>query len=270
MFHGGTSFRVRWGSPRFSEDLDFMMSEERFGLLGGMGERCAAHLRQEVARLWPGSDVRFAAKTREGGGHRIHVWDLRVYPPSERGKLAVKVEFFAADPKALGAYGSNVRLVRQKAGRVELRASMPMPNMASLWADKIVAVAARPAFKWRDAFDLGFLRDQIERTLRANALLPQERRVDVEGRLREALGAVCAIYGREPADLVTRLGERLATSVFDDHAAFGADMKRWFTEAEGAVWDNSAFAAERLHEARLEVDRALALIDPAPGPPLDF
>src|SRR3546814_16461626 len=40
---------------------------------------------------------------------------------------------------------------------IRITTPIPMPELISSWADKIKAVATRPAVKWRDLFDLDFI-----------------------------------------------------------------------------------------------------------------
>ncbi len=269
VLHGGSSLKYRWGSPRFSEDLDFMVAPAHFADLERVGGACVERLRRAAAPLWPGCEIAWRAVARGGedeGGDALHRWDIRWYHPMRQGKVMVKMEFWRTAPEHLVAYASRVHVGEGRVGRFRLSAPFPMPELAGLWGDKVKAVATRPAMKWRDCYDLAFLRDAIEARELDDLRLPPARRTDVRGGLLRALETSAAIYGHEPSDILPKLRSVFDSGVLDDYASFAENMQEWFDPSTRAAWSDQGYVADRLDAARMEIERGAELLEMALSP----
>ncbi len=247
--HGGGGVRYRHGSERWSEDLDFMVDSGRFDRLEAMSSRVMDAVRRTASMLWPGCELHLKTRTRQDETDALHVWDVRWFHPSRQGKVQVKVEFYRTKRELLESYGSDIVSVVHASGRARVRGQLPMADAISMWGDKIKAVATRPAFKWRDAHDLGYLRGAMERS----------GGVGDEARLR-AIELSASVYGKTLEDLLPLLREKLGSGVLDDQAAFMEDMERWFPSGP-AGREAVSMVEGFLVGAKSEVARAVALIE---------
>ena len=251
ILHGGNSLRFRWGSPRFSEDLDFMVSEERFSMLDGLCDRVMASARLTAAHLWKGCELRCRADTRSSADGRdvLHTWDMRWYHPNRRGKIMVKAEFYRTNGQLMESYGCSMHSAFGRVGRVDMNGVFAVPALTALWGDKVKAVATRPAFKWRDAYDLGFLRQRME-----------AEGFD-EAAMREAVLVSAAVYGKNKDDMLPMLRKRLAESTFSDDAVFVRDMGNWFSPDGDAGYITHDYLHGILRGAGAETERAVRILE---------
>ena len=250
IFHGGTALHLTWNSPRYSEDLDFMVAEERLGMLAGKAPRIVDRVKLRALKVMPGSVIDFKARERTfGEADRTIAWDVRWRHENRQGKVVVKLEFYAAAAEHLADYASFKEMRLPGLERLSMRAEIPVPEKVSFWGDKIKAFATRPEVKWRDVFDLGFLSRQFGRD--------RSRPSDAE--LGAALATSARIYRREPADLVQALQDRLADGTFGQLDEFTANMKLWFApETHANLMANGTFA-EFFDSARREVEEGVQI-----------
>lgn len=152
VFHGGTALALIRDSLRFSEDLDFMVTPEAIEGLDIAIEKVRGRVDFRMSMLLPGGRV--SAKGPKGD--EVTKWEFKWDHPGRRGKVMVKAEFLVASANLLAAYRST-HVVPLSRGAVAVSTPIPVPDLISAWADKIKAIATRPAFKWRDAFDLAWI-----------------------------------------------------------------------------------------------------------------
>lgn len=158
-FHGGTSLNMSWGSPRYSEDLDFLLSKVNTDALEGVMEK--ALKRMQASLLLSHPDVTLELKNKSRAGNRLQHFQIIASSPKYLEKCMVKVEFWPVDSEYLKHYESQfVFPVRH--GDVVTRSSSPLPagTLRSAYADKLTAFATRPFLKWRDIFDLWWIDQQ--------------------------------------------------------------------------------------------------------------
>lgn len=62
MFHGGTAISTCYGSPRWSEDLDFVLKPNRLSELNAAIDASRGSLVDQVDRITPGADVQFQSR----------------------------------------------------------------------------------------------------------------------------------------------------------------------------------------------------------------
>ncbi len=245
VFHGGTSLSIIRNSARFSEDLDFMITEEAEDGLEGAVKKVRDRIAVTLNSHYPGGTL----ELRGPRGREISNWVFVWSHPSRRGSVQVKAEFLVTKKNFLANYAST-HVVPGNGSPVLVRSHVPVPVLVSAWADKIKAIATRPVFKWRDAYDLAFIAHSM---VRDNVSDEEKRR---------AITATAAIYGTTLDQVADGLDHALRSGVFDDVAAFEADMKRWFDKEtyDGRLKRN--LFEDDLEVAAQEVSHALAMVRP--------
>lgn len=213
VFHGGTSLSIIHGTRRSSEDLDFMASPEAVKTIFAHTAQIEATMRMRASMEWPGAKIDLVNKAgdRDQELGDVARMMLRWEHPGFYGAIRVKVEFYLTPQDRLDRYGSAKQIIAGDASRGEIRAAVPV----SIWGDKIVAMAQRPALKHRDIHDLGVL----------------SRMVPEDADRSEALLASMGIYGRGPEEIRDGLRRDLVLAGDHDFAGFSEDMSRWFGEA---------------------------------------
>lgn len=159
-FHGGTSLHLSWNSPRFSEDLDFLLSQEREKDIPGIMQRVEERMRQAALLFDPNLAIEIRDRTKEGS-RLIHYQIVVSSPGKILGNAMVKAEFWKVDRTYLADYRSEF-VYPLKPSDVVSRVSQPLPaaTLQSAFADKLTAFSTRPFLKWRDIFDLWWISKQ--------------------------------------------------------------------------------------------------------------
>lgn len=149
-FQGGTALHLAHGSVRFSEDLDFMI---RGGLsLAGLAEAVRRNLD-------PGSRVPAGLQLSVTPGRderNPHAFDVTLSGPEVIGSARVKVELWQTDAQVLRGLSVVVRQVQAPSGEMS---SVPVLELREILADKVYALGARSRIKFRDVYDLWWLRE---------------------------------------------------------------------------------------------------------------
>lgn len=234
-FQGGTSLHLAYGSPRASEDLDFIIASDR-GLNAIMASALAharAYVRQAVG---PAAELEIKARGKDAedqAAKNPRIFTVAFKAPAFLQAVKVKVEFYVADPAIAAGYASDVRAARlsQEARMrrpIKLaisQAIVPTGRLTEIFADKIYAIAGRPYLKYRDVFDLWWL-DQQGAALRGDALL-------------DALANRHALYPSGPAidaefarTLLARADEVVKPA---NLRAFSKDLARWLALSGSAL-----------------------------------
>ena len=263
VFQGGTSLHLAYGSPRASEDLDFIVTSDK-GLNAVMNSALThtkAYVRQAM-----GSEAELEIKARAvdpetGENKNPRIYRVSFRAPAFLESVKVKVEFWVADPNAAASYDSEVRIARlsqeaQMRRPIRLaisQAIIPTAQLSEIYADKIHAIAGREYLKHRDVFDLWWL-DQQGATLQGDAL-------------RTALRNRRDLYPRGPQierDWANRLRVR-ATEIVEPTtlAIFSKDLSRWLAlggQSNLSAPEHTRRIAER---AAARVLDAADLVDPA-------
>lgn len=152
VFQGGTSLHLAHGSPRFSEDLDFLVNSSL--KLDAIGDAILARLE---GTPWVPGDTRLTV-TKAKEGHNPHAFVVSIGGPDVIGSVRVKVELWQTDEAALAAVNAIVAPVRLARGPAAgIQAFVPTADLPEIHADKVFALAARPYLKPRDVFDLHWL-----------------------------------------------------------------------------------------------------------------
>jgi len=157
-FHGGTSLHLIWESPRFSEDLDFLLDARAAERLANVIGKAAERMRDQLLMIDPAFVLEVKDKSTDRMGH----YQFSLTKPDVLGKAMVKAEFWKVSPTYLERYDTAGRspAVPADLGGVRLRvdAMLPAATLASALADKLTAFATRPHLKWRDLYDHWWIR----------------------------------------------------------------------------------------------------------------
>lgn len=148
VFQGGTSLALAWNSPRFSEDLDFVARND-LNLSEAM-QTIAQHVQEKLNEKYPGAVV----EIKEKGEGQNSNFMVAVSLPNVLGKVKIKTEFWKVEGEHLHSYD---RSIKEVAARGTITPTIPVASPDQIFADKMVALGARPRLKWRDVFDLWYL-----------------------------------------------------------------------------------------------------------------
>lgn len=158
-FHGGTSLHFSWQSPRFSEDLDFLLAKELHGDLERVMRRVELRVAEQLLRVDPGLRVEIRKKTSDMA--RMGNFHIVVTHEQVLERVMVKAEFWSVDEEYLRRYPTEFRSPVLP-GDVVARTNVLVPaaQLSTALADKLVALAGRPYLKWRDIHDVWHITTQ--------------------------------------------------------------------------------------------------------------
>lgn len=169
VFQGGAAIQRAYGGSRLSEDLDFVcgqpsaLSTEKFQVLG---ERFADSVRRilvdryklEKDKIIVSQPKDFQALQQETPD--VQKWSIKIVVSEKRQpNQVVKVEVVN-----IPAHDARIQELRPFAP--ELQYPPVLANVESLreiLADKAVALCCRPYVKYRDVYDVSFIKQQRER-----------------------------------------------------------------------------------------------------------
>ena len=265
VFQGGTLIHVAWNSPRFSEDLDFMISMDRAKEIKRVMETAARGLERRIQIMLPNSEVRLKSPSKDVLELRdvlkyVLVWSA----PDTMGAVRVKAEFFTVEPSHIEAYRRESARHEPDAMQISLRpelagydladltvhAVLPAGHPESIYGDKLVALAMRPFLKPRDFFDLWWLGTQLGVRVPDGDLHPVMRRsadcyAYTDGEILQGLNTLM----ERPPGIVDEIRDNLA-------AFLPAKVHRQLCSAD-------AFTAMYRH-VMAEALRLAAVLEPEP------
>lgn len=215
-FQGGTSLKLMAGSPRFSEDLDFLLREDHTERL----IETLAELEQTAGRALRALDPQLSLTMKnKTGDRRLIAFDAIVTHAGHSGSVRVKLEFWPVTGDYLEQYPAALGFMRQlPTWQGHLQHAVPTADLHTILADKAVAVAYRGRMKPRDIFDIWWLQSQLQ-----------------PGSATPASVARQALHNRtaydapdEPLSFADRLRAYAEALEQPDAAAtFNADMAKW-------------------------------------------
>lgn len=148
-FQGGTSLHLAHGSPRFSEDLDFLVdaSLNLDSVDDGVRRRLSAS-------EWLPEDMQITvSKTKSR--QRLRTFEVTAVGANVLGAARVKVKMWQVPTLTMQPLGIVVKPVRLARGPLAgAQTFVPTEDIRDIFVDKIFALAARPYLKARDVFDL--------------------------------------------------------------------------------------------------------------------
>lgn len=246
IFHGGTSLALIRASERFSEDLDFMISEESAADLDKVMRAVEKRVAMTMDIHYRGSRI----ELRGPKGEEVKSWSYVWSNPARHGVVQVKTEFMVTTAALLADYAST-HVVPMMRRPIVLRSQIPVPQFVSAWADKVKAMATRPAFKWRDAYDLSYI----------SQCMARENVNDVSR--SAAIKATAAIYSKTMADVEAGLVRILDEGYLEDVASYETDMGRWFDKETFKARQVRGMFEDDLETAKFEIEGAIRLINRA-------
>lgn len=146
VFEGGTALRLAYGSPRFSDDLDFSIT-------GVVSYREFTSAVQQVARRYPELELTDLAEKR-----RTLLAEFRVRDPALERPVRQVVEVSRRTP---GSLDNELRLLTSPCSPLRVLALVATPG--AIWQEKLACLKSRKAP--RDLFDLWFLGSILSRSL---------------------------------------------------------------------------------------------------------
>lgn len=155
IFQGGTSLHLAHSSPRFSEDLDFLVSE---GLNLATLDRT---IQSRLATLsWLPPDMTLIVSAAKEA-HNPHSFVVKLAGDDVIGGVRVKVELWQTPAAAMSPVGVTVVPVKLARGLAAgMQTFVPAATVTEIYADKVFALGARPYLKPRDVFDLYWIERQ--------------------------------------------------------------------------------------------------------------
>lgn len=159
-FHGGTSLHFSWRSPRFSEDLDFLIDRQVRDI-----EQVMKRVERKVNERFMAEDANFKVEVKDKTKHpdRMPAFQVCVEHAQYFGKCMVKTEFWRVEGEYLQKYPSTFRTPITP-GEIVSRVVHPVPaaELSTAFCDKLTAFATRPYLKWRDIYDLWWIGTQTD------------------------------------------------------------------------------------------------------------
>lgn len=218
-FQGGTNLHLSWGSPRFSEDLDFLLNKNFASQMRDLIPRLERRMTNKMMSVDPSLRVKIIDKTRDG--ENLVNFRIVVTSPEVVGQSMVKAEFWQVDEDYLSQYETRFAHPVAK-GDIVSRLSQPLPagTLEAGFADKIVALGYRPRLKWRDIFDIWWITGQ-------KAIKPE----DMVDRILQQSTAYAPPEGET---LLSGLQKFLSLAKEDVIRQADPDLKRWLPKS---LWD---------------------------------
>lgn len=209
IFQGGTSLHLSHGSPRFSEDLDFLVKSSLD--LSRLHQHIEAQLKY-LPWIPAGGILSVTPAKSDKNPHSFHVvigGDQLI--PS----VKVKVELWKTPDQAMNPLDVQVSTVQAAVGLAAgMKVPVPTATLAEIYADKVFALAAREYLKPRDVFDLHWLQAQR---------LGQEPHRCTS----EALRLRLATYPNERVDAWLAKAEKRRQELPGLAEQIHTDLKRW-------------------------------------------
>lgn len=227
VFQGGTSLHLAHGSPRFSEDLDFLVNSAlKLDFI-----RDAVQTRLEGTSWLPINAYLTVSKVRDG--HNPHAFSVSIRGPDVIGAVRVKIELWRAEETAISDIKAVVAPIRLARGPASgMQTFVPTADLPEIYADKIFALVARPYLKPRDVFDLHWL--SVHSNLRACTV------DDLRVRL--------AIYPNVTPSVWLEKAFARRMELLNAADAIATDLKRWLPSS----WPMTATAAKEMAQTAVQ------------------
>lgn len=177
-FQGGTSLHLMHQSPRFSEDLDFMVALNDVAVRRLMDAICRNV--SSMAQLeWPKAVIDCQHRVPDQQVTRVASLRLKCKHPDVVRKVTVRIEMLRLAPDELADYATEpLSVVAPQKMRTSITAIIRTGTIASIYVDKLTALPLRKYLKCRDIFDIWWIRqnhrhaidakDHLSKSLRRN------------------------------------------------------------------------------------------------------
>jgi len=215
-FQGGTSLHLVWESPRYSEDLDFIIAETAEEYLAPSMQKVKRKVQSWMSGKYP--ECKIEVKDRRREDNAVKKFDVVWSEPSMMGTVMVRVEFYTVEQELVQLYEPVLRQVDSEK-IVRLHATIPAAQREWIYHDKLHAISDRPFLKWRDLFDVWWLRTQSKGSTGRGLTPPWE---DKEFWHRATI--VNAMYHSTPQGMIPGLKKFLKIPVAEVVAAADKDL----------------------------------------------
>lgn len=250
VFQGGTSLHLAHGSPRFSEDLDFLVDSTL--PLGSLAQSVNDRL---AGTRWIPDGTRIKVMPAKDG-RNPHAFVVAIVGDDLLGSVRVKVELWQTDPNAISAVHVHVATVGVARGPMSgVQAFVPAADLHEIYADKVFALAARSFLKPRDVFDLHWL----------------ETHAGIEECESDSLRVRLATYPNTTANEWIEKAKSRLEMLPGSVALIASDLARWLPSSwplsEAHVAAMTATAARALNQGIEVMSTIVAEHEPTtPGP----
>ncbi|MHB1287560.1 MAG: nucleotidyl transferase AbiEii/AbiGii toxin family protein [Leptospirales bacterium] len=211
VFQGGTSLSLAYRSPRFSEDLDFIVSKD----LAFPKElsRISSYVCDGLQTSFPGSVVRLSEEKTER--NPLHLFMFAIDLPGTHGSVHVKTEFYKVEPDLVRGYDGEYRTLF---GKMNISPLFSVATTKQIFVDKMFAIGNRGFIKWRDLFDVWWLESHSGLSVDRIASFP------------EMFDRCAALYQKVPSDAAPGLIRFIDTQTSDLVLLAEKDLKPWISE----------------------------------------
>lgn len=216
-FQGGTSLHLVWGSPRYSEDLDFLVAKSSENDLMPSMNKVKRKVQSWMSGKYP--QCKIEVKDRRKPDNNVKKFDVVWSEPSILGTVMVRAEFYSIDQALVESYKPLLEQVDSEK-IVRLHATIPAAQREVIFHDKMHAIADRPYLKWRDLFDVWWLRTQSKGSEGRGLTPPWE-----DDKFWERARVVNAMYGTLPEGLEPGLQKFLSLPKEEVVAAAEKDLQ---------------------------------------------
>lgn len=173
VFHGGTSLRLVWNSPRYSEDLDFLL-DKQVNNVETIMKNAVKRISERFHAIDPLFTVESANKSKDESRLGAHM--LTISHPSYYGVVKVKAEFWMVDSGYLESYPTALKMPHpEKDVMAKVSTLIKAAELETAFCDKLTALATRPFLKWRDMFDIWWIGTQTDTELDTVKIIEQFR-----------------------------------------------------------------------------------------------
>lgn len=211
VFQGGTSLNLAYRSPRFSEDLDFVVSKDLD--FSKEVHKISSYVCEGLQTSFPGSVVRLSEKNTEG--NPLHLFMFVIDLPETHGSVHVKTEFYKAEANLVRGYDGEYRTLF---GKMNISPLFSVATTDQIFVDKMFAIGNRGFLKWRDLFDVWWLESQSGLSVDRIESFPK------------MFERCAALYHKKPSDAVPGLNRFLDTPTDDLVLLAEKDLKPWLSE----------------------------------------
>lgn len=251
---GGGALHYGHGSVRMSNDLNFLIADDRAPALLKALNRIMNRVTGRLHEIAGG-----VAKVR----HKLEICpssytdaslltvNLSWTHPHRRGAVEVVTEFYPARRESLQLYKAKPILMSMAL----IRCAGQMPVLAGtvigLWADKIQSIASRENMKWRDLFDLGYIATnsvEFAKLMIADKAAALVTASHIQGLPIDMVAGALLARRDEIKRLVAEAELKGDTNAYVD------DLKRWFDRELYTAMTNSGLLMLYLDSALKEVD----------------
>lgn len=240
-FQGGTSLNLVHGSPRFSEDLDFMIR-------GGLTLTGLEKAIERLLVLPPGTPAGLSHTiTLAKEGRNPHAFTITLSGDGFIGTAKVKVELWHTSPQAMDRLQLLVRPVVAPDGT---QTHVPVETLDEILADKVFAIGARDRIKPRDIFDLWWIQ-----ATSATALSPDKLALRLDIYPRETPCETARKWLENAQQRVEFLASPQAPEIVAE------DLRRWLPSTWPMRPEDAALMVEAARAALLDGMAQMAEIE---------